>query len=241
MGKIKYLSFFMMLLCICAFQPSYAEDPPLPTPVGRVVWVTGELRAVMPNNEQRILQKTSVIYLKDTLITDKNTKAEIIFSDQTIVSFRPETRFYVDEFSYKPQAKKGSVGKYIMQLIEGGFRTVTGLIGKDNPKNYQVNTPVATIGVRGTDYTVYVRNGELYVGFYTGVPCVKNKKGEICLDKYNKYVKASDSELVRLNDEPFVLKDKLEITPANISPFYSGSSGVNKPIGGVISSFCISQ
>lgn len=40
------------------------------------------------------------------------------------------------------------------KLLRGGFRAVSGLIGKANPNDYQVSTPVATIGIRGTDYIV---------------------------------------------------------------------------------------
>lgn len=236
--NLKYLIFIMFSLGLFFLEPAFAQDPPLPTPVGRVVWVKGVLTAVMPNNEQRTLQKTSVIYLKDTLLTDKNTQAQIIFSDNTMMTFRPETRFYIDQFKFNPEAKKGSMGQYVMRLIEGGFRTITGLIGKDNPKNYQVNTPVATIGVRGTDYTVFVHNGELYIAFYSGIPCVKNDKGQLCLDKYNRYLKVDgDSAPEYLGDEPWMFKDKLEITPSSISPF----SKTARSTSGVISSFCITQ
>lgn len=42
------------------------------------------------------------------------------------------------------------------RLVKGGFRTVTGLIGKANREDYRVNTPTATIGVRGTDWIIWV-------------------------------------------------------------------------------------
>lgn len=43
-----------------------------------------------------------------------------------------------------------------LHLLKGGFRTISGLIGKTNHDGYQVTTPVATIGIRGTDYYVYI-------------------------------------------------------------------------------------
>ena len=195
MRMLKYLKLILMsFLLTCVFSASYA-DPPLPTPVGRVVWITGDsLKAVMPNKEERILQKTSVIYLHDVLVTNDKTKAEIVFTDNTLMTFQVNSRFSVDEYTFKGKDKKGSVGKSVMRLIEGGFRTITGLIAKNNPIDYAVNTPVATIGVRGTDYTVQLKGGEIYIAFKTGKPCVTpNKIKQLCLDSKTPYAKVASA------------------------------------------------
>jgi hypothetical protein len=229
-------------------QPITADNPPLPKPVGRVVWVKGVLKAVMENNEERILQKTSLIYEKDTLITDQGSQAQIVFTDNTLMTFREGSKFVISQYSYKPSNQGGSVGKYVMSLIEGGFRTITGAIAKSNPSDYQVNTPVATIGVRGTDYAIYLNHGELYVGYYTGKPCVRNNGGkqeELCLDPQNPYgyVQSVNIAPVPVNQRPEVFREKLEIVPAHITPF---SATDQAPVytpkgGGPISSFCITQ
>lgn len=237
-----------MLFLFSIVQPSFAADPPLPTPVGRVVWVKGMFKAVMPNAEERILQKTSVIYSQDTLITDESSQAQIVFTDNTQMTFRASTKFFINQYAYDPKAKGKSVGKYIMNLIEGGFRTITGLIAKSNPTDYKVNTPVATIGVRGTDYAVYFRKGELYVGYYEGRPCVKSEKAkgeaELCLDASSPYgyVPGAGATPVPLAQRPVYFEDKLEIVPTKISPFSGGGGSQSTPSAtpsGPISSFCI--
>jgi len=236
-----------IVLLVAAFfvlQPCFAADPPLPTPIGRVVWIKGELHAIMPNKEERILQKMSIIYLSDILTTDDKSQAQIAFTDNTLMTFRPGTRFVIDQYVYKPQTKKGSVGKFIMNLIQGGFRTITGLIAKSNPSDYQVNTPVATIGVRGTDYTVAIDKGQLYIGYYKGTPCVKGKtKGELCLNDQTKYanVASSTSEPVALAFQPAILTEQLVIIPFKIDQFYTGQTGEYNPNRGPITNFCISQ
>lgn len=238
---VFFLAVFTLASTIYAANQTPSENP-LPIAVGKVVWIKGgEFHAIMPNNEKRILQKSSILYLHDTLKTDPNAEAEIIFTDKTLMTFRTDTTFYINQYAYKPGAKTGSVGKYVMDLIEGGFRTITGLIAKSNPPDYQVNTPVATIGVRGTDYTVYFRNGEMYVGYYEGKPCVKGKKqGELCLDDQTPYgyVPNVNSAPVPLSQQPSVFQQKLEITPASISPFYSNSTGSGS-FSGTVTSFCI--
>lgn len=55
-----------------------------------------------------------------------------------------------------PPPLQNSVSHAFFRLLKGGFRTVSGLIGKANPQDYRVSTPVATIGIRGTDYYVYI-------------------------------------------------------------------------------------
>lgn len=236
----KLLVFIFWIILINIFWlPNIYADPPLPTPVGRVVWVKGNLKATMPNKEQRVLQKTSLIYLQDTLTTDSNTEAQIVFTDNTLMTFKAGTKFYVDQYDFNPKAtKKGSVGKYIMTLIEGGFRTITGWISKTNPNDYQVHTPVATIGVRGTDYAAYYENGEMLVNYYQGSPCVTNKGGTLCLSEKTPYarVPSATAKPVPLTQQPSIFKEKLTIIQAKIAPFTAPI-----PRGGVINSFCITQ
>lgn len=252
---VRYLQAFVIVLMAAllffATPVSSAEDinSPLPKPVGRVVWVKGALKAVMANQEERILQKTSVIYEKDTLITDPSSQAQIVFTDNTLMTFREGTKFFINEYSFQAKSQKKSVGKYVMNLIEGGFRTITGLIAKSNPDDYKVNTPVATIGVRGTDYAIVIQNGQLYIGYYTGEPCVKNNEGdqeELCLDSKTPYgyVQGSDVAPVPVSQRPEVFGEKLEIVPSRITPFSAtdDSGGQYTPRGsGPVSSFCITQ
>lgn len=244
----RYLIVLIGIISLAAMQPAMADDP-LPAPVGRVVWIKGSFKAVAPNKEERILQKASVVYQGDTLITNQSSQAQIVFTDNTLMTFREGTQFHIDQYEYKPNKKKGSVGKYVMSLIEGGFRTITGLIAKRNPDDYQVVTPVATIGVRGTDYAVYFHKGELYVGYYDGAPCVKGQQGgRVCLDNQTKYASVSGPNMVAvpMSMQPVVFQERLEVVPAKIEPF-SGpgapSSGTGSsdatPSGGAASSFCI--
>jgi len=219
-------------------------DPPLPTPVGRVVWVKGTLKAIMQNKEQRSLQKASVIYLHDTLLTDSNSQAQIVFTDNSLMTFRSDTKFIIDQYAYKPNPKGNSVGKYIMNLLQGGFRTITGLIAKRNTADYEVNTPVATIGVRGTDYAVVLAGGALKMVYYAGSPCLNNRKGAIlCLSADVPFgeVPSVGAQPTALTTKPTEFNQQLEIIPASISPFTSGGNNPNAGSNGPITNFCITQ
>ena len=123
--------------------------------------------------------------MHDTLITDADSKAEVGFTDQTLMTIRESTTFKIDKYQYNPAAKK-SGGNSVTNLVEGGFRTITGAIATNTPNNYEVNTPVATIGVRGTEYQTYTKGDTTYIGWYSGTPCIRLKQ-RVCDDYRRKY------------------------------------------------------
>lgn len=242
MQNLRAIYTILVLFMLLAVQGPIFADPPLPAPVGRVVWVTGQLKAVMPNKEERMLQKTSVIYLHDTLITDNKSTAEIVFTDNTLMTFRAGSTFRIDDYAYNPSSKTKSVGKYVTTLMEGGFRTITGAIAKHNPDDYKMNTPVATIGVRGTDYSVVLKDGELNIAYYEGKPCVSAGSKTVCLDSTTPFATvpvAANAVPIPTNVQPAVFREKTQVTPAKIEPFALPSSYTTP--GGPITSFCITQ
>ena len=119
-------------------------------PVGKVLAVTGQLQAQREGKAVPLAAGVD-IFVGDTLMTAADSQAQIRFSDESIVALRPDTLFRVDAYSFKEaqQTEKG-----FFSLVKGGFRTITGLIGKSNRDAYLVTTPTSTIGIRGTHYLV---------------------------------------------------------------------------------------
>ncbi len=133
------------------------------TEVGHVVWVRGQFHA-----GSRLLQRLSPIYLHEVLTTGANSMAEIAFTDNTLMTFKDNSRYSIDGYKMQPASESNFTGR----LIAGGFRTLTGLIAKNNPHHYMINTPVASLGVRGTDYQAILDHGYLYVAVYHGTVCI---------------------------------------------------------------------
>ena len=80
-------------------------------------------------------------------------------SDGAKIAIRPDSRIVIDEYVYAAAAPAGSAvsatdDSSIISLVKGGFRSITGAIGKDNPQNYEVRTAVGVLGIRGTDFAV---------------------------------------------------------------------------------------
>ena len=81
-------------------------------------------------------------------------KAGITFADNTQVQVNENSRLVIDDFVYDPKSTKG--GKLAVNIASGTVRYASGQIAKNSPQSVSVNTPTATIGVRGTDFTATV-------------------------------------------------------------------------------------
>ncbi|MYN21135.1 iron dicitrate transport regulator FecR [Rugamonas sp. FT107W] len=118
--------------------------------VGTVVQLSGPLLSKKADGVVRILSMRSEVESGDMLVTEKNTYAMVKFIDNSEITLKPGTTFKVENFSYdagKPEADNAS-----FNLVKGGLRSVTGLLGKRNKEKFAMKTPSATIGIRGTTF-----------------------------------------------------------------------------------------
>ena len=134
--------FFIAALCLsCAL--SFAAQI-----AGTVTHLSGPLIAKKADGTVKILSLQSGIEQGDTLIAEKDTYARIKFADNSEIVLRPNTQIKIDQFSFE-EDKPNNDG-FTMTLIKGGLRAVTGLLGKRNKERFGLNTPTASIGIRGT-------------------------------------------------------------------------------------------
>jgi hypothetical protein len=120
---------------------------------GTVQQLSGTISVQKPDGTVKVLQRQSEVVKGDTLNTEKDSYAQVKFADGGIVTLKPNTRIKIDDFvfSEKEPAKDSST----LSLLRGGLRMITGLIGKrGNPDAFRANTVTATIGIRGTTFTV---------------------------------------------------------------------------------------
>jgi len=147
-------------------------------PAGFVLMAKGEVYAVQTDHQLRQLKRKSPFYSGESLKTADNAKAQVRFRDGSLISMRADTEIRIDKFSYQEGRTGGD--KNIFTLLSGGFRTITGKIGKKDPKNYRMKSSVASIGVRGTTYEV-VLDGGLNVAAWQGTIVVENQGGGLTL------------------------------------------------------------
>src|SRR5690606_35388775 len=139
--------------------------------------------------EIRALEKSGAVYPGEMISTGPNSYLNIKFTDGGMVLLRPNSRFQIEEYRYtgttvdttergnsSPNVEAEPEDNAFFRLLKGGFRAVTGLIGKNDRERFRVRTPVATIGIRGTDFEARLCDGDCFDitpipqdGLYTGV------------------------------------------------------------------------
>jgi FecR protein len=117
-------------------------------PVGTVVNLSGPLLDRKADGTVKILSQKSTVDSGDTLVSEKDVYARIKFVDNSEITLRPNTQFKIENFSFD-EAKPENDNAFF-SLVKGGLRSITGLLGKRNRERFGLNTPTATIGIRGT-------------------------------------------------------------------------------------------
>ncbi len=119
---------------------------------GKVDLVDGEVKIIDAAKSARIPKLGDVLNVGDSVVTGTDGELHLAMEDGGQMAVRPNTRMTVDKY----KAEGGSDDRSVISLVQGALRSVTGWIGKFQPKNYQIRTPTATIGVRGTDHETLV-------------------------------------------------------------------------------------
>lgn len=159
--------------------PAAAVTPP-PKPVDTTPQVaayaelvTGSV-TVGTGAATKSLSSGDAILERQTVVVGPNSYANLRFQDGGHVLLRPNSEFAIESFRYTappvaatpvtatpapgaaPVAPAPVGSSAFFRLVKGGFRAISGLIGKTDHEAYRVSTPAATIGIRGTDYEVAI-------------------------------------------------------------------------------------
>lgn len=186
---------------------------------GRVLVAVGDISALR-NDRTIALKAGDEVFNGDTLRVGDTSNMQVRFSDEGVVALRPNTVFRIDDYKFANQAEKDSS---VFSLLKGGMRTITGVIGKLSRSNYAVKAPTATIGVRGTNFTIVVCDNSCFYpdgsqapnGVYgvvtDGQIASSNKAGTMVFGKSESFYIASLNDLPKvLMAPPGFLRDRLE-------------------------------
>ena len=89
----------------------------------------------------------------DTLSTGPDGSIGVVFSDDTLLSLGPESVLVIDEFVFAPKEGEFSL---TLRMVKGTAAYISGLLSKLSPGSARFQTPVASIGIRGTKFVVKV-------------------------------------------------------------------------------------
>ena len=126
-------------------------------------------------------------------------KAGITFADDTRVQVNENSKLVIDDFVYDPNSKKS--GKLAMNVALGTVRYASGAVAHNNPDSVKINTPTATIAVRGTDFTATV--DELGRSTIILLPSCPHDYKDVILDCKTGKIEVITDEGKVIMDKPF--------------------------------------
>lgn len=209
------------LLAFLAAGAAFAE-------AGRVVFAVGDV-AALRGTARVPLAAGATIDVGDTIVTAVQSHAQLRFSDDALVALKPESEFRIERYNFDGHQDGTEIA--VFRLVKGGFRTLTGQIGKISSDRYQLLTTQATIGIRGTHYQVQVcapeqcHEGEsaaragMYGGVYEGRIAVANGFGTDDFGTDEFFFVPDGGAPQRFLAPPTFLSDKLKpSTTATVAP-----------------------
>lgn len=158
------------------------------TEAGRFLSVSGDVRIVDREGAPRQAARAGEFYEGESIVTGPGALGQLRMADGALMSVRADTEMKLERFSFTGQNDPNP--GFLLSVVKGGFRTITGLIGKIKRESYRVATPSATLGIRGTDFElVHVQQqvatpqapAGTYNRVYDGVTSFQNIAGSTLL------------------------------------------------------------
>ena len=142
----KWFLILLILICVVKCNSAFGS-------IGEVTQLEGNGIIDRKDGDKGIVvEKELDVFSYDTVKTG-NGKVGIEFIDQTRVDVTEHSKLIIDEFVYDPNSK---TGKLNLSAKLGTIRYASGQIAKNSATEVKITTPTATIGVRGTDFTMTI-------------------------------------------------------------------------------------
>jgi len=135
------------ILIICALLASAINAAALDNrPIGMVKTATGD-SAILREGQRLAALPGAQLFLGDQLATGPTGAMGVILRDETVLSLGPSSLTRLEHFAYEPA--QGQLGM-VLRVTRGLIEYLSGKISKLAPGSVRIETPVATLGIRGT-------------------------------------------------------------------------------------------
>jgi len=175
-------------------------------PIGTVDKVVGQVFVIRADGSRLELAAGDRVFQGDVVETGDSAAIGIVLADETTFAMGANGRMVLDEMIFDPTTGEGSAN---FSVVEGVFTFVTGRIAKTDPDAMTVDTPVATIGIRGTQVGLAFDGAELTVALmreadsFVGEVTVIYPGGAAVLNQAHEYTIVSGQQ----HSAPAILDD----------------------------------
>ncbi len=130
-----------LFIFITFLSPAFGE-----TIAGTVSTIIGEVNAVH-NKQTRTLGTNDPIFIEDNIITQAGARIELSMKDGAFLTLGADSSIIIEDYTFE-----SNQGNASLNLARGAFRMISGALKGGEEQGFSLNTPVATIGIRGTDF-----------------------------------------------------------------------------------------
>jgi hypothetical protein len=114
-------------------------------------WVGNATGTTTTTAQRRTPQPGDGLREAERVTTGASGAATIVLKDGTALTVGPNSTVDLSRFQFDTTTQKGN---FLLDLLQGSVRVVTGVLAKVNPDLFKVQTPTSVVGVRGTDFIV---------------------------------------------------------------------------------------
>ena len=169
MAWYRPLFWLLVIGLLCAQTlPGFAAE----RPIGGVVKARPDAYGTPPKGQRVTLRESDRVVQDQAVETSSSGYLHLRFIDRSNLWLDAGSALVLDELVFD---RASGAGEYAVELTTGLFRVITGALPHES---YELRTPTAVIGVRGTDFTIQVlKNGTTRVSVYAGVVTVRPRLG----------------------------------------------------------------
>lgn len=222
------MSCIVAVLLLAALTPQMAKAAEAAnlTVAGHVAFVNGQVVLAQQGKPNRSVQTGDPVYVGDHIQTLANSQLHLRMVDNAFLALRPSSQLVISAYQYDKDHPQAS--KIRIDLERGTSRAVSGKGGQAAKNQYRFNTPLAAIGLRGTDYTVLVDAEKTRVSVAQGGVIVSPLGPDCLMSQLGPCASALSRELTALTPNLFI-----EITANQAPKFLQKQSETNSKQAGV--------
>ena len=193
MGKIMIKILLLIMFNISLFAS-----------IGNIMVIKGEAQI---KRDAKVIDAYASMSLveKDEIITQEYSMVQVILKDETVITIGANSTYKFEEYTFDGTKKS----KTLMKASRGFFRSVTGKLSKIAPERFKVSTSYATIGIRGTDFSVDIGTENEIINCNSGV---------ITIEFRDSFFELEEGMLIELSqNKPVKIKKMASIKQKSIS------------------------
>ena len=202
----------LAILLLALTTPAHAAGAPDGAAmVGEATLVIGVAKLISTDGVERLVDRGTAIRVGDRIETGAGGHVHLRFVDGARLSVRPASRLQVENYSRASDASALTAIKF--RLDEGVVRSITGAWGEAERDRFRLNTPVAAIGVKGTDFVVKSDGETTLASVYTGAIMLTPIAGIGCQASFGPCLNGSEKLLSEDMKGQMLSLSRLQATP----------------------------